>query len=210
MSWSVGVIDGEESRESTDEDVLGQLADGLGFSELEGSEVEGASYFNATYRAYSIGIGIVWTFAWITPFILQSVVRPGRTCVLGVCTTYITGGTRHAWNVMRWTSFCEYGLLSIVWGGSYLHLKAFQKIYYRTIAWVVPISWGFALWIMLAFLIGGSQEGASLGQNFVHGLVWWLMLGGFQMIAWFIAPYVVKYYRWDEQPWWNYSREESP
>ena len=63
---------------------------------------------------------------------------------------------------------------------------------------------------MLAFLIGGSQEGGSVGTNFVDGLVFWLLLGGCQMIAWFLAPKVVKYYRWDEQEWWNYSREESP
>ena len=128
MSWTVGVIDGGESRELTDEDVLGSLEEGLGFSEvgtIVSLEEDGVPFFNSTYRAYSIGIGIVWTFAWIMPFILKAATRPGRTCVLGVCTTYITGGTKHAWNVMRWTTFSEYGLLTIVWGMSYLKLKAF-------------------------------------------------------------------------------------
>ena len=128
MSWTVGVIEDGESRDLTDEDVLGSLEEGLGFSEditIVSLEDGAEPYFNTTYRAYSIGVGVVWTFAWIMPFILRAAARPGRTCVLGVCTTYITGGTRHAWNVMRWTTLTEYGLLSIVWGLSYLHLSAF-------------------------------------------------------------------------------------
>ena len=140
MSWSVGVIpDGFEYDEETD--TLVEIV---------------SDYFNTDYRAYSIGLGCMWLFTSIMPFVLQAAVKPGKECVDRVCTTYKSSGTKHAWNVMKYTTLAEFLLLSGIWGMSYLKLKAFQKIYYRAIAWVIPSSWFFSLWVFIALLIGGS------------------------------------------------------
>ena len=161
-------------------------------------------YFNTEYRAYSIGLGCVWTFTWIFPFIMYAIVNPN--CLS--CT--YTAGTKHAWNTMRYTTLVEFGLLSVVWSLSYIRLKAFQKMYYRFIAWMIPVSWFFALWVMIAMLIGGSQDGGSVGRNALHATLFWVITGGMEMIAWFLAKGNVLYYKWNEKDWWNYNPEESP
>merc|ERR1712060_1025227 len=85
------------------------------------------------------------------------------------------------------------------------HKRVMQKIYYRMIAWLIPASWTF-----LAFLIGGTQRWGHLG----HNMGWFFVyLGGLAVgegLARWIAPDVVKFYRWDEQTWWNYNKEETP
>ena len=58
----------------------------------------------------------------------------------------------------------EYGVGSLFWFLGIFWLLAyikrddriFQKIYYRAIAWAIPISWVLALWIFIAFVIGGT------------------------------------------------------
>ena len=89
-------------------------------------------------------------------------------------------------------------------------MKAFQKMYYRFIAWMIPASWFFGLWIFLAFLIGGAQDGGSIGKNALYATLFWVIEGGMEMIAWFLAKGNVLYYKWNEKDWWNYNPEESP
>ena len=32
-------------------------------------------------------------------------------------------------------------------------------------------------------------------------------MAGFEALAWYLAPRNVKFYKWDEQDWWNYKKE---
>ena len=111
---------------------------------------------------------------------------------------------------MRYTTLVEFGLLSVVWGMSYIRMKAFQKMYYRFIAWMIPASWFWGLWVMLAMLIGGAQDGGSVGKNALYAILFWVIEGGMEMIAWFLAKGNVLFYKWNEKEWWNYNPEESP
>ena len=104
------------------------------------------NYFDTEYRAYSIGLGCIWFFTMIFPFIMHAIVNPKNK----------TKGTKHAWDTMQYTTLVEFGLLTIIWGMSFIRLKAFQKMYYRFICWMIPVSWFFGLWVMIAMLIGGA------------------------------------------------------
>ena len=73
-----------------------------------------------------------------------------------------------------------------------------QKIYYRSIAWIIPISWIFCLWVMIAFIVGGTQLYGTLGHDLAYGFLMWVMVVGMEALAWFLAPRVVKYYRWEQ------------
>lgn len=36
--------------------------------------------------------------------------------------------------------------------------RIMQKVYYRVVAWMIPISWVMAFWSLLAAIIGGSMK----------------------------------------------------
>ena len=109
-----------------------------------------------------------------------------------------------------------------MWLLSYIKLdnRTIQKIYYRAIAWIIPLSWLFTFMMLIAFIVGGTQGytnllggygtgniGPDIGIAF--GFIIWI--GGLQALAWWFAGEgVVEYYRWNEQPWWNYTSEGAP
>ena len=172
-------------------------------------------FFDQDYRASSIGIGFVWFFLSIFPGILRAAIRPGRVCeeVWGtkVCVTgAITKGTKHAWNVTTISNGLFFGFTTLFWLLSYIHKRIMQKIYYRVIAWFIPASWIFAFWSLLAFIIGGAQEGGKIGTNLGYWFLWVAFLAGGEALAWWQAPSMIKFYRWDSQEWWNYTKEDAP
>ena len=86
----------------------------------------------------------------------------------------------------------------------------FQRLYYRAIAWAVPLSWVFAVWALIAFIVGGLQEYGDLGMNLIWWIVYAILMGGGQTLAWWLAPSAVKFYKWDQQSWWNYNNDQVP
>ena len=170
------------------------------------------NFFDQDYRASSIGIGFVWFFMTIISPILYAIIRPGRECwggsygVANYCVTWNTKGTWHAWNVLRIANGIFFGFLTLFWLLSYIHNRFMQKLYYRTIAWFIPASWVFAFWAFLAFIIGGAQDGGKVGKNIGYWFLFMTFLGGSEALAWWQAPDMVKFYRWDSQEWWNYTK----
>jgi len=173
------------------------------------------NFFDQDYRASSIGIGFVWFWLSIWPAILFAAINPGK-----VCETYAGGkvcytgawsrGTKHFWNVMTISSGIFFGFTTLFWLLSYIHNRIMQKIYYRVIAWFIPASWIFGFWALLAAIIGGAQTNGKVGTN----LGWWFLyivgVAGCQALAWWQAPSMIKFYRWDSQEWWNYTKEDAP
>ena len=121
-----------------------------------------------------------------------------------------TNGTKHAWDVLRHSSGVLFGFLTGFWLLSYIKKRVMQKIYFRFIAWLIPATWIFAFWGLIAFIIGGVQEYGKIGKNILHWCIYAAVLTGMEAIAWWQAPSMVKFYRWDSQSWWNYSKDDAP
>jgi hypothetical protein len=172
-------------------------------------------FFDPDYRASTIGIGFVWFFMTIINPILFAAIRPDRRCLTWygskTCVSgYWTKGEKHAWNVVRIANGIFFGFLTLFWLLSYIHNRYMQKLYYRVIAWMIPASWIFAFWSLLAFIIGGSQDGGKFGKDIGYWFLTTIMLAGSEALAWWQAPDMIKFYRWDAQEWWNYTKEDSP
>ena len=173
--------------------------------------VSNPSYFNNDYRADAIGVGGIWFWNMLAPIILYAIVTPGKSCdYWGWCWWWNTKGTWHAWNVMRISYGLFFGFTTLFWALAWIKKPIMQKIYYRVIAWFIPASWIFAFWTFLAFMIGGGQNGGNIGYNFLYWFIFVALTGTGEVLAWWRAPNVVKYYRWDEQSWWNYKKDEAP
>ena len=105
-----------------------------------------------------------------------------------------------------------FGALGLFWLIAYAKTDSRlpQKFYYRATAWLIPLSWIIALWIFIAFIVGGTQENGLVGRDVGIAFGYWAFLAGGEALAWFLAPRVGKYYRWSEQEWWNYNKEDAP
>ena len=86
----------------------------------------------------------------------------------------------HAWNVMRFAQGSIFWVFTIFWLISYIKLdsRAIQKYYFRAIAWGIPLSWAFALWSMIAFIVGGVTDNGSIGWNMFYSCTNWGILAG--------------------------------
>ena len=148
-------------------------------------------------------MGLLWWFIGIVPLIFFRASAASRPIWYGGLTT----GEWHAWAVLMYAFGSIFGALGTFWLLAYIKRddRLFQKMYYRAIAWVIPISWVLALWEFIAFLIGGTQLGGDIGMDMVYAFVWWVLLGGLEGLAWYLAPRTVKFYKWDQQDWWNYD-----
>ena len=169
------------------------------------------NFFDQDYRASSIGIGFVWFFMTIINPILFAAIRPNKKCNAWTCWyNNWTKGEKHAWNVVRISNGIFFGFLTLFWLLSYIHNRFMQKLYYRVIAWMIPASWIFAFWAFLAFIIGGAQTGGKVGRNIGYWFLSTIMLAGSEALAWWQVPDMIKFYRWDAQEWWNYTKEDAP
>ena len=180
------------------------------------------NFFEREYRASSIAIMFVWLGLTMFMPIWYSVIMPDWNSTYWGwgwywshaegrwVHSYWNSGTNHAWNVLRYSNGFFFGSLFFMSLLSYIHKRVMQKIYYRFIAWLIPASWVFSFWGLLAFIIGGLQEYGSIGKNMLHFLIYAIVLMAGQMVAWWQAPNMIKFYKLDEQSWWNYTKEGSP
>ena len=98
----------------------------------------------------------------------------------------------------------------LFWLLAYIQKPIMQKLYFRVIAWIIPASWIFAFWTLIAFIVGGVQNGGNAGHNILYWFIYVIGFGAAETLAWWQAPSLVKFYRWSEQEWWNYTKDESP
>jgi len=126
---------------------------------------------------------------------------------------WLTGGSRFAWGISRYGTSLVYWVLGIWWLIAYIKDdgRKISKYYYRAISWGIPLIWLFFLMATLGWFIGSFQDGGDAGWNFFSWLFTVLWLGGLQFLAWWVTrERVVKFYKWDEQAWWNYNKDEVP
>ena len=167
-----------------------------------GDKVFNETYFNQDYKLQAIWLGLDWWFISFMPLIMYAA---------GGWKHNWSGGMWHAWGVVRWGQGTTFWVLGIFWLLAYIKgwERHWQKIYYRAIAWCTGFSWLFAVWYMIAFIVGSAQE--KNGWGILYWLLNWIFLGGLQTLAWFVLQgRAVKFYKWDQQEWWNYDPEDVP
>ena len=172
------------------------------------------AYFDQDYKLQAVWLGLLWWLISYTPAIAFNAARPGWHCDgLGYCGwTYLSAGAWHAWYVLQYGLGGDYALMGLFWLLAYIKRddRIFQRIYYRAMAWGTGLSWLFFLWSLIAFIVGGTQyrgEWAGLGYWFGFAV----FVGGCQFLGFYwLAPRVVKFYKFDQQDWWNYNKDEVP
>ena len=171
------------------------------------------TFFDTDYRSQAAGVGMIWFTMTLIPHILWALLNPGNRCNYdtGYCDHELSAGAWHAWSVMKWGNGLNFGITTIFWLLGYIRNenRNFQKFYFRAIAWSIPLSWVISLWVFVAFLIGVTETKGNFATNSATTLIYLVFMAGFEAIAWWKAPDVVSYYKWNEQDWWNYSSEET-
>ena len=138
------------------------------------------NYFDHEYLLKSIWLGLVWLLAAVYPAILYAAATPRRDYYWDYWRwNWMTTGEWHAWQLVRIATGVEFGILSLLWLLSYIKKPDFQRIYYRAIAWIIPISWFFAFWALIAFIVGGTQRGGDLGWDIGYWLFYVIFEGAF-------------------------------
>ena len=161
------------------------------------------TYFNQDYKLWPIWLGLVWWFASFAPLIVFAFRD----------SWWLNGGTRFAWGIERWGVGTVFWVLGIWWLVAYIkdEGRKISKYYYRAIAWGIPFTWLFHLMATLGWFIGGFQDGGCIGWNIFSWLFTTIMIGGLEFLAWWLTKdRVVKFYKWNEQEWWNFNHDEQP
>ena len=165
-------------------------------------------YFNSEYKLQAIWLGLTWFSLGFTPIIANGIASPGCAyeTTSGI-TSYVcnTSGSFVAWDMSTFAVGSSFNTLGIFWLLAYIEnesTRIMQKVYYRAIAWIIPISWLLVLVTFILFIVGFTQEetgGADAKiSDPIFAVFLLLIVGGMQALAWFLAPRVVKFYRWDE------------
>ena len=111
---------------------------------------------------------------------------------------------------MIFSNILTFGFLTFFWLLSYIHHHMMQELYYQFIAWMVPATWLSALWVLIALIVGGVQEGGETGMNILSWFIYAALMVGIEAIAWWQAPNFVKFYQWDSDKWWDRTEEDAP
>ena len=185
------------------------MSDSADLTTIGEDKIFNESYFDQDYKLKPIALGLLWFFLAGFPSIIFFALRPrwnGSAWLL-------TEGDWQAWSTSKRGFGGTFGVLGLFWLLAYIKSdnRVMQKLYYRSLAWLIPISWVFVLWVFIAFMIGGTQTGGDIYGNMGYGFGMMIFYGGFEVLAWWIAKTgLVKFYRWDEQEWWNWNSEDSP
>ena len=156
-------------------------------------------YFDMDYMLKPIWLGLVWLALAVFPAIMYAAAQPW--------VDWISPLEWHAWRLIRIATGVEFGLLLLLWLLAYIKKPDFQRIYYRAIAWVIPFSWLFGFIAGWLFLFGGDQHWKYNGLDVMYWLFYCAILLGLEFLGyWLIRSGAKKYYRWEEQSWWNFKQ----
>ena len=170
------------------------------------------AYYNQEYKLWPIWLGLVWWFASSVPYITLEF----RTW------WYWNDATAFAWNISRYGLSLVFWVLGIWWLIAYIkdENRLMSKYYYRAIAWGIPLTWLFWGMATLGFFIGSYQKRRWPGgweydgepsMNFAYWLLLTLWVGGLEVLAWWLTmDKAVRFYKWNEQSWWNYNKDDAP
>ena len=132
------------------------------------------TYFDQDYRGGAIGAVFIWFFMTIQPGVISLIVQPYRACTKlngggKDCTSpgdasfnwnLFTKAHKHAVAVLNIGATMIFGLLFLFSLFSWIQTdnRIMQKVYYRFIAWLIPLSWVLAVWVMTAAIWSASTK----------------------------------------------------
>ena len=120
------------------------MSDGADNTQVGDVTMFDTAYFDQDYKLQAIWLGLLWFLLGTIPTIAYNVYFSTYSGIW-----FLTGGEAHAWGVLRWGLGDSFWVLGIFWLLAYIKAvdnRLMQKIYYRAIAWIIPLSWVFALW----------------------------------------------------------------
>ena len=117
--------------------------------------------------------------------------------------------TEAAWWSMRGGNEAIYVTAFIMWGIAFIKEPKYQRYFFQSMIWLTLISWLNTAWINIAMLVGGLTEGGNWA-NLTFALVYDVFTFAWQAVIYFaFYPKLIKYYKWDEQAWWNGPEDEG-
>ena len=143
---------------------------------------------------------------------------------------YVTGAAKWGTYIMRFGSAIVFGLLMLFSLFSFIKTddRIMQKVYFRFIAWMIPSSWILSFIILIYFIAASAKKTKAL-QDYVDtlatynvgvtnfaakymgmALTYSAVVALVEWGAFMLREKTVKFYRWDEQSWWNYDPEDAP
>ena len=106
--------------------------------------------------------------------------------------------TKWAWNSMKAGHSALYGFLFVVWCLSYIEDPFFQEALWWSYIATTFTSFLLAIWINVAFFVGGATEG-GLFWNYVWVAIYDVLFLIYHGVTyWKLIPQMDMYYRWME------------
>ena len=137
--------------------------------------VGAGEYFNKDFLIGPVFLPILWAIQIAAPFLAYRVAKPLKVCItypagyIGqeICWDALKnsdymylmkGPTKHFVDMMYWANLGIFGLLFLFSCFSWIKTdgRGAQKIYYRIIAWMIPLTWVLAFWTLMAAIAGGA------------------------------------------------------
>ena len=122
----------------------------------------------------------------------------------------LTLWTKIAWMAMAYGSTAIYGIQTIFWGLAYIKDPWFQKAYFKSTGILTISSWVLSVFVAVAFIVGAlitedeNMAPTRLVNNMVYMIVFVVGVIVIDLIVYLgMGEQVMKYYKWDEQDWWN-------
>ena len=132
------------------------------------------TYFDQDYKGGAITAVFIWFFMTIQPGLTSLIVKPYTVCYDSKRVCYVPGAYgydrnrfgnyfskahNHAVAVLNIGATMIFGLLFFsLFSWIQTDNRIMQKVYYRFIAWLIPLSWILAVWVMTAAIWAASTK----------------------------------------------------
>ena len=167
-------------------------------------------------------MGLLWAILAETPYVMFTTwIKPTRWMFESI---YVIGAevvtkkgynmwTRLAFESMAFGSQALFGILALMWLLAYIQSPNLQEAYFKAMHVGSWISYALVAWVLTAFIVGGIDVNEvyydnALGFNIMYGCIFAVAVIGFELIAAYaFGEGAMKYYKWDEQEWWNHEED---
>ena len=149
---------------------------------------------NGAALGWSVGMGMMYVIAMIIPVaVIESTYFLSPTAILenalmGIIILH-NSWTNYAAYSMEYGSLAIFGTMTVLWLLAYIPNETFANIYISAIPIATYISYGLALWVLTAFILGGVLEESlfittdTIGWNIGYGLIFTGCMIGLEILV---------------------------